>query len=73
MTEAADALRAKTKITYERLVALHGPVPLKPRREPMHELISTMLSHRTTQANEALAFQRMWDLLRDLPADEGLA
>jgi len=57
----SDALSEKTKITYDRLVELHGPVPLKPRREPMHELISTMLSHRTTQANEALAFQRMWD------------
>ena len=60
MTDA-DALREKTTITYDRLVELHDPVPLKPRREPMHELISTMLSHRTTQANEALAFQRMWD------------
>ena len=75
MTDA-DALREKTKITYDRLVELHGPVPLKPRREPMHELISTMLSHRTTQANEALAFQRMWDrfgsweAIRDPPLDE---
>ena len=75
MTDA-DALREKTKITYDRLVELHGPVPLKPRREPMHELISTMLSHRTTQANEALAFQRMWDrfgsweAIRDAPLDE---
>lgn len=70
---ADDALREKTKITYERLVALYGPVPLAPRREPMHELISTMLSHRTTQANEARAFQQMWDrfgsweAIRDAP------
>ncbi len=74
MTDA-DALREKTTITYDRLVELHDPVPLKPRREPMHELISTMLSHRTTQANEALAFQRMWDrfgsweAIRDAPLD----
>jgi endonuclease-3 len=27
----------------------------------MHELISTMLSHRTSQANEAKAFDRMWE------------
>jgi len=74
---AADlkALRAKAMIVYDRLVALHGPFPLVPRREPMHELISTMLSHRTTQANEALAFQRMWDrfgsweAIRDAPLD----
>jgi len=76
MTDAADALRAKTQIVYERLVALHGALPLVPRREPMHELISTMLSHRTTEADEALAFKRMWDrfgsweAIRDAPLDD---
>jgi endonuclease-3 len=42
----------------------------------MHELISTMLSHRTTQKNEAIAYQRMWDTfgsweaVRDAPVAE---
>jgi endonuclease-3 len=42
----------------------------------MHELISTMLSHRTTQQNEAKAFQQMWDhfgsweAIRDAPVEE---
>jgi endonuclease-3 len=41
----------------------------------MHELISTMLSHRTTQQDEALAFDRMWDRfgswegIRDAPVE----
>jgi endonuclease III len=36
-----------------------GELPLVPRREPMHELISTMLSHRTTHANEEAAYFNM--------------
>ncbi len=71
-----DQLRAKTWEVYQRLLKTYGERPLKPRREPMHELISTMLSHRTTQKNEATAYQRMWDrfgsweAIRDAPVDE---
>lgn len=70
------ALQEKAWAVYQQLVAHYGEQPLKPRRKPMHELISTMLSHRTTQHNEALAFQRMWDrfgsweAIRDAPLDE---
>jgi endonuclease-3 len=46
---------------YDILIKTYGERPLVPRREPMHELISTMLSHRTTQKNEALAYERMMD------------
>jgi endonuclease-3 len=55
---------------------MYSEQPLKPRREPMHELISTMLSHRTTQRNESLAFHSMWDhygsweAIRDAPTSE---
>ncbi len=65
--------RTKALIVYERLIALHGVRPLTPRREPLHELISTILSHRTTGKNEAEAYQRMWDrfgsweAIRDAP------
>lgn len=54
-------LQAKALEMLARLTKLHGQRELKPRREPMHELISTMLSHRTTNANEALAYQQMWE------------
>lgn len=60
---------------YERLTKLYGFKPLVPRREPMHELISTILSHRTTGRNEDLAYQRMidrfgsWEAIRDAPVD----
>lgn len=52
---------AKALIVYERLLVTYGDHPLVPRREPMHELISTILSHRTTQSNEDIAYQRMWE------------
>lgn len=56
----ADDLKAKAQQVYERLVERYGAQPLVPRRQPMHELISTILSHRTTQRNEAIAYDRMW-------------
>ncbi len=74
--EPSPALRAKAMEVYERLVQLHGAMPLVPRREPMHELISTMLSHRTNGRNEDLAYARMWqrfgswEAIRDAPLEE---
>jgi endonuclease-3 len=71
-----EQLRKKTWEVYQRLLRTYGEHPLVPRREPMHELISTMLSHRTTQQNEAIAFQRMWErfgsweAIRDAPVEE---
>lgn len=77
MAVTSDALlRAKAWEVYLRLLQTYGEHPLKPRREPMHELISTMLSHRTTQKNEAVAFEQMWqhfgswEAIRDAPVAE---
>lgn len=73
-TPAPD-LATKAMEVYKILVATYGEQPLVPRREPMHELISTMLSHRTSQANEDVAFRRMWErfgsweAIRDAPTD----
>src|SRR5688572_25914153 len=77
MSELSTPSNPKTKaqLNYERLMKLHGEHPLVPRREPMHELISTILSHRTTNANEALAYERMWkrfgtwEAIRDAPLE----
>ena len=74
--EVDAELRARALLVYERLLKMHGEIPLVPRREPMHELISTMLSHRTTGRNEDLAYQQMWEkfgsweAIRDAPTDE---
>lgn len=77
--EGLIPLQRKTWEVHKRLVALHGEQPLQPRREPMHELISTMLSHRTTQQNESIAYHAMrekfgsWEAIRDAPLDELIA
>lgn len=71
-----ERLRTKTREVYQRLLQTYGEDPLIPRRKPMDELISTMLSHRTTEQNEALAFKRMWErfgsweAIRDAPIEE---
>jgi endonuclease-3 len=76
MAAKQNQLREKAQTVYERLVALYGAQPLVPRREPMHELISTILSHRTTQENEDVAYRNMWkrfgswEAIRDAPVDE---
>ncbi|MFA1769910.1 endonuclease III [Rufibacter glacialis] len=47
-----------------------------PRRDPMRELISTMLSHRTTHTNEEKAYFQMlekfpiWQAVMDAPVEE---
>ncbi len=59
---------------HERLTSEYGPRPLVPRREPMHELVSTVLSQRTDWRNEDLAYQELrqlgdWDTIASLPVE----
>lgn len=81
MTERVQGeaeLAARAMAVHRLLGEAYGIRPWKPRREPLHELISTILSHRTTQANEARAFRRLWERygswegIRDAPV-EGIA
>ncbi|MDZ7703396.1 MAG: endonuclease III [Trueperaceae bacterium] len=51
---------AATRTVYDRLVERYGHRELTPRRKPLHELISTILSQRTNAANEKKAFETMW-------------
>jgi endonuclease-3 len=66
----------KALAVYPILLETYGERPLTPRRSPMRELISTMLSHRTNHANEELAYERMWkrfgswEVIRDAPVEE---
>ncbi|MBI5930148.1 MAG: endonuclease III [Chloroflexi bacterium] len=70
------ALIEKASEVYQRLLVAYGDHPLKPRREPMHELVSTMLSHRTTEREEQLAYDEMrrrfgtWEAVRDAPLEK---
>ena len=80
MPDAAADVRAdreaKALETIRRLDDAYGEPPLVPRREPMHELVSTMLSHRTTMQAEERAFHAMWerygswDAVREADEDE---
>ena len=58
---SADVLQeTRAMLIYRLLGEIYGIREGTPRREPLHELISTMLSHRTTEANEAKAFEQLW-------------
>ena len=56
-----------------RLQDAYGEQEIYARLDPMHELIATVLSHRTTHANEVAAYRRMrerfptWEGVRDAP------
>ena len=77
-TSTGETLRERAELVYKLLGEVYGIRAWKPRREPLHELISTILSHRTTQAQEARAFDQLWEkygsweAIRDAPV-EGIA
>lgn len=55
-----SGLAERARTIHELLGQTYGIRPWAPRREPMHELISTILSQRTTGANEERAFRQLW-------------
>lgn len=55
-----DNLKDKAQAVYDRLAEAYGIQAWKPRRDAMRELISTILSHRTTSAEEWAAMDRLW-------------
>ncbi|WP_027481128.1 endonuclease III domain-containing protein [Deinococcus pimensis] len=63
-SNAAD-LPARALEVHHRLQREYGGRDHVPRREPMHELISTILSQRTTWRNEDLAYRRMIERFGD--------
>ena len=59
---------------YGRFRTEYGEVPLTPRRDPMHELISTILSQRTNAQDEDAAYQELrslgdWDDIVAAPTE----
>jgi endonuclease III len=66
----------KTMITHGLLNQEYKRLELDPRRSHMHELISTMLSHRTNHADEQKAYYTMlerfgdWEGVLNAPEDE---
>ncbi|UFH57047.1 endonuclease III [Spirosoma sp. KNUC1025] len=71
--QSAPSLAAKTLEAHEQLNETYGVQDIYGRADPMHELIGTILSHRTTHANEVTAYRTMrerfptWEQVRDAP------
>ena len=72
-----DALRAKALLVHERLCATYDcPVAFFSDKDPLSELVSALLSHRTKNADSARAYSRLrarfptWEEVRDAPTDE---
>ena len=63
-------------MVHELLNQHYGIQAIYGRLEPLHELIATVLSHRTTHANEVTAFRTMmerfgsWEAIRDAPVED---
>ncbi len=75
-TEELQTTEQKLWDAHLRLQELYGEQDHISRRDPMRELISTVLSHRTTHADEEKAYWKMfekfqtWEGIRDAPYTE---
>lgn len=70
-------LREKALLVHERLCAAYGcPIPFFHELDPLSELVSSLLSHRTPNRSSGLAFRRLrerwatWEEVRDAPVSE---
>ncbi|RDI62221.1 endonuclease III domain-containing protein [Microvirga subterranea] len=77
MATDQDDLRRKALAIHERLCAVYGcPIAYFHSLDPLSELISSLLSHRTRNADSGRAFKALraryadWALLRDAPVAE---
>lgn len=62
---------------YQQLIAAYGEPQWRPGADPVNELIGTILSANTTDANSSAAFHNLkarfgddWDAIRHAPLDE---
>lgn len=76
-TLSLEARRAKALVAHARLCAEYGaPFPFFSTKDPLSELISALLSHRTRNQESHRAYQQLrarfptWDEVRDAPVAE---
>lgn len=74
---SGDHARARAVAVHDRLCHAYGcPIPFFADLDPLSELISSLLSHRTRNADSARAFRRLqeryaeWSEMIDAPTDE---
>jgi endonuclease-3 len=72
-----DDLKTKALLVHERLCDAYGcPVPYFHDLDPLSELVSSLLSHRTKNADSGRAFKELrrrfptWEQVRDAPVGE---
>ena len=77
MVERATIVDAeKTRAVYKRLVEVYGPRTLRPGRDPLDELILTILSQNTSDRNSGRAYRMLrakyptWELVMAAPLPE---
>ena len=73
----ADDVRALAMVVHDRLCAAYGcPIPYFHDLDPLSELVSSLLSHRTRNADSGRAFKQLrerfgtWEAVRDAPTAE---
>ena len=69
--------REKALLVHERLCGVYGcPIPYFHNLDPLSELVSSLLSHRTRNADSGRAFKELrrrfptWEQVRDAPVPE---
>lgn len=77
MSVVSEQLREKALLVHERLCRTYGcPIAFFSNRDPLSLLISSMLSHRTKNADTGRAVRALrarfpdWDAVRDAPTHE---
>jgi endonuclease III len=72
--DVTEELRAKALLVHDRLCAAHGcPIAFFHDLDPLSELVSSLLSHRTKNADSGRAFRQLrarfprWRAVRDAP------
>ena len=75
--DAPSDLRGLALLVHRRLAQLYGaPVPFFHHHDPLSELVSALLSHRTRNADSGRAFRALreryadWPAVRDAPVEE---
>ena len=77
LPEFSSELSSKALRVHERLCAVYGcPIPYFRTQDPLSELVSALLSHRTRNASSGAAFRQLraclptWEAVRDAPCTE---
>lgn len=76
MPHPRPGTRAHLVAVVRRLAEAYGPLPWERRHDPVSELVTTLLSHSTTDANQERAFRALrerfptWEEVRAAPVAE---